>query len=120
MSETLKHTPGPWVSVESRFASETLILGPQVRVDDDEGAGRDTIAIIPMPSGCEWGPEHDSCTLGRPETDANASLIAAAPEMLEALQSAADFIERQGYSEWIGGSLVELREAISKATGADQ
>ncbi len=105
------HTPGPWIAVERQFASEVFILGPQVRVDDDEGAGRDTVAIIPLPSGCMWGPEHDDCTLDRPETDANARLIAAAPDMLATLRDIA--------KQWPESAAAKsARAALASATGA--
>ena len=63
------HTPGPWKlhRTRSRFGLNVV-------------AERGASCICEMPS---WDDEYI------PERDANARLIAAAPEMLEALESAA-------------------------------
>ncbi len=50
-------------------------------------------------------------------SEADARLIAAAPDLLEALKDAASLIERNGFREWTGGSLAEIRAAIAKAEG---
>ena len=63
----MKHTPGPW-SVERRSAEDVRIV---------DGNPNTTIATLG-----NWLPEF------RAERDANASLIAAAPDMVEALEDA--------------------------------
>jgi hypothetical protein len=63
-----KHTPGPW-----RISSDSSRSNP-IRICDDTGA--DTIAIV--------------CNLYRAAD--NARLIAAAPELAEALARVAEFL----------------------------
>jgi len=85
----MTHTPGPWTfSDEYVIAKETVIADPYcmaTRGQSDEG-----------------------------EMEANASLIAAAPDMLEALEEVASYLDKED-SE----SLVEtVNEAITKARGS--
>lgn len=75
--EVAKHTPGPW-EIEDPLGPETIWIVE---------AGKEThewraIAMLPasMPDDAEEHP------LLMPERDANARLIAAAPDMLEALR----------------------------------
>lgn len=86
------HTPGPWV--RSRHGQLFGANGRQVEVWD---------------AGIAWASRS-------PETEANARLIAAAPELLEALQTLVYNIEQA----WPGLShlapLVAARAAISKAS----
>ena len=63
MSTEAKHTPGPWTS------RATASLGPQYVVYP-EAAGPDVAIVY----------DHDGCT------EANARLLASAPELLEALR----------------------------------
>ena len=55
------------------------------------------------------------CVMPRPEQDANARLIAAAPELLEACQMVADMAV--SWQPLTPGDIAEVRAAISKATG---
>ena len=91
-----KHTPGPWT-----VNYETDING--MENDPENGcAGLVDVAHVYMRT-----------VPGRHE--ANARLIAAAPELLEALQEAVD---RQAYREGSGPNWWEnARAAIAKATG---
>lgn len=109
-----KHTPGPWVSAR----------------DFDENGRRakvTTIAVccdfvIGLPAAYEGGNYRDGDPSGDPEADAR--LIAAAPDLLEALKalaglypSAEEMNDSDEYSvteiDW-----VEIaRAAIAKATG---
>lgn len=98
-----KHTPGPWVIKE---------------IDHDEGA-RVSFGLV----GC-------GCRVyGMPEGEANARLIAAAPDLLAALESCAAECERAANalggresSPLVAGCLLnraaEARAAIAKATQA--
>lgn len=90
-----KHTPGPW-RVE-RHDGKTEIWSQNhfvARVDD-------ALFMSAKKHGLE---------------DGNARLIAAAPEMLEALASALNFIN--GYGEQTkAGIIYEIKSAIAKARG---
>lgn len=93
--EEFKGTPGPWVA-----STTDRSIGPVSR-DDDQSNGM----ILPI----AW-VEFD----GNPDyQQANANLIAAAPELLEALQDALHAFDKHGeHSEWDFA-----RAAIAKALG---
>ena len=96
---TVKHTPGPW-EAEELFDGETS-LGISIK------AGRDEVAHI---SG-----------IGPQDFD-NATLLAAAPDLLEALYLALPFIEDCAIDDcykpgYVNKSLVSIKAAIAKATG---
>lgn len=108
-----QHTPGPWESVKE---------------DGDEwwfgGTGGRQICIRAV-GGKSW---ESFAVLGaeeaETEADANARLIAAAPELLEALRSAVHLYTQYGLVSGApvdgisGGQWVnEARAAIAKATG---
>lgn len=98
-SNAAKHTPGPWNT------NRTLLNGTLVawHITSAKAGSVDPIANSSADTRRSVDEEAD-----------NASLIAAAPDMLEALQHVAAYdAERLGA---IGGSLV--RAAIAKATGA--
>lgn len=113
------HTPGPWVAA---FCDEPL----------PKGLDRDEVCILPhaaydavdifAPAREDVGPH--SC--GLPEFEANVRLIAAAPEMFEALTEILATFGNTKRDEWLNdegfkhAKLVELRAraAIAKATGA--
>lgn len=85
------HTPGPWL-IEPTDTSKAIVT--------------DDCVICEM---AVWAYEHQK------EIEANAHLIAAAPDLLEAaiaLQVAAPL----GQSEW-NAAADKLDKAISKATG---
>lgn len=99
-----KHTPGPWVAV-AHYVRTPL---------DAQGGGW-------MVADCR------DVSLPREQVQANAHLIAAAPELLEALEQAFDFppdffdrsddeLEQITVS---GRHLRMVRAAIAKATGAE-
>lgn len=85
----IKHTPGPWAHINP---DGFTVRHPQVYSDT--------------------GPVCNATWLGDVSIDelrANARLISAAPELLEALQEA---------SLWVDGELkTKVRAAIAKATG---
>jgi hypothetical protein len=83
-----EHTPGPW-----------KLAGPTTISNADE-----TIVI---------GYAHNYKT-PRVQTDANARLIAAAPELLEALKDAVCALQCSG-KDWPAET--KARAAIAKATG---
>lgn len=98
-----KHTAGPWAVLPATRVRPALIVGP---TDD----------------GDEIGTIREDDYLGGEEAAANARLIAAAPELLEACQSMDADLNDPGC--WIGALMspnpktVDLiRAAIAKATG---
>jgi len=90
----MKHTPGPWIV--SLWENEIF-----VRALDDENE-------------CA-----DICTMTDDEEDmqANARLIAAAPELLEALQLADRVLRDRDLDEYLAGEYQIIEDAIAKAQG---
>lgn len=108
MSSTSQHTPGPW---------QAIISGVTRAISTTNGAPKQ--ATI-----CRLFTECASFAPGEPE--ANARLIAAAPELLAALESALASIEGQaellrhcGAAYGIGATLAQSRAAIARATGGN-
>lgn len=96
MSE-IKHTQGPW-----RACGQRLIASAA-------GAGLPVCSVLPGGVGSE-------------QADANEYLIAAAPEMLEALREARGLLWAAVASLAINddGCIAQIDEAIEKATGGAQ
>lgn len=98
-----QHTPGPW-EVDRDYPGDVICeQGDVAATWCKEDVGK-TLRI------------GESAFSTREEAEANARIIAAAPELLEALKSAlktAEF-ERHPYRPWHG----EARAAIVKAKGA--
>lgn len=103
-----KFTPGPWLTKREGFSS--------VYVEARIGGG-----MIQEVAMC--GPTES----GQVQQEANANLIAAAPDLLEAAKTALGYIEavcfntnnakkRNNYAD----AAREIRAAISKATGEPQ
>ena len=86
-----KHTPGPWIRSADR------------KVLTDNGVSSVTLAQVVQREGVSWY-----------EAEANLRLIAAAPDLLTALQDAADAVHIHAPDSWV---LVQARAAIAKATG---
>lgn len=96
-----KHTPGPWVTAE-RIKTARIDDARMVRPADHCNYKHGATAIV-----------------GTSEADAN--LIAAAPELLVALQLMVDrFIDTEGsYGVWENEAIEAARAAIAKATGGE-
>ena len=101
MSSPRQHTPGPW-DVETK--------GSRHFVDGADGL---TVAYLDRAGVRE-----------KTEIEANARLIASAPELLAALEKALASIEGQaellrhcGAAYGIGATLAQARAAIARATG---
>ncbi len=90
-----KHTPGPWHHTGREFND--------VRDSDDE--------LVAVALHLRVGQPQRSVQ----EAEANARLIAAAPELLEALQQALEFVDGWKELSWCAPA----RAAIAKATGSD-
>jgi hypothetical protein len=95
------HTPGPWRVHEK---SPTLVI-------DKHG-----LVIAQAHSYAE-------CGIMRDEAEANARLIAAAPELLEALESVVEMYDARPCDAYPKGTLVYLQDVIKplilKAKGED-
>lgn len=98
---TTKHTPGPWV-----LEDNPTVNGQQVASFEKSGvmAGNRCLQVIV-----------------RSNNAADASLIAAAPEMLEALQRLVEIEDGPGMAVigWCD-ALDAARAAIAKATGEQE
>jgi hypothetical protein len=113
MSDTPKHTPGPWYTdsrgqIWRRPINELYEYGGGV-------AGDKPLASVVR----GWYNEDES---GYP-VEANAQLIAAAPEMLEALKECRLFIGRMPHPDFANGGTVDviyknILQAIAKAEGS--
>jgi hypothetical protein len=106
MSE-VKHTPGPWIITQESYG--TVIRGAEVVRESDgyEYPFREYVAST-------WGERSDT-------TDADARLIAAAPEMLDALRRASMALAWASDREPV---LIDdynaVNDIIARATGSQQ
>lgn len=101
-----KHTPGPW--------AYALEYGPSVtELPRITTVARCANYVIGLPSEYPGGNYRDGDPSGDEEADAR--LIAAAPELLEALELLTAGIENSVSDTYI--PLVKARAAIAKATG---
>lgn len=109
-----KHTPGPW-RVPDQTYRRHLTVETSDKIDVFDG-------MVACPgSGGSVSYTDTICTLGwqgTPEWEANARLIAAAPDLLEALERCLNFIEN---TESEMGDTLECgdkaRAAIARAKG---
>lgn len=98
-----KHTPGPWFV--GKIRQEDLV---QVKVKD----GREEYSICDL--WCDVWEDIDGRPLTR-EQKANACLIAAAPDLLEALEGLWPFIHERGMAK---GEKSPFKAAWLKAEAA--
>lgn len=100
MAETVKHTPGPW-----EFDGDNAVMA-------EVGAHICTVSM-----GDDFPClEDDQRANAEAECKANANLIAAAPELLEALKALLDQLVGDEFADDIS-SVVSARSAVSKAEG---
>ena len=103
MKQSLKHTPGPWMIAEPEFGSNKTYVVTCEHEDEP------TLQVLVQ-----------DCSLEQSRKMSNARLIAAAPEMLEALERITKLIETDNLIESHGrlmGSYLEACQAIEKARG---
>lgn len=98
------HTPGPWMAA----AGPSSVVGWPVV---ERPRGRSVCSVSWLPG---LPPEIQA------EVRANATLIAAAPDLLHAAERALRVLKATGESVRPGNALGELEAAIAKATGAGQ
>ena len=98
-----KHTPGPWKVQNNNGVPVTIESG-------GIGDGRVVTMLVDL-----FGDRHDDTT----ENAANARLIAAAPELLEAAMAYVNHV--RGYHDTLSDGELEVlnlcQAAIAKATG---
>lgn len=104
-----KHTPGPW-----KYIDATKVAGMQFAPACVIQSGDKNIARFSWNDNSPWFPTKE-------ESQANARLIAAAPELLEALKGLLADIEDYQRVNNLGGEnnhwQVISRAAIAKAEG---
>jgi hypothetical protein len=109
MSDAPKHTPGPWV-IDREVRPEYVCSIHHV---PEDGEGRKYLFVRGKLGHWPGDPI---------ENMANARLIAAAPDMLEALKECAEYIETDAHPNFYREETVDLiyskaLEAIAKAEG---
>jgi len=103
-----KHTPGPW--------AYALEYGPNITEPPRiTTVGRCANYVIGLPSEYPGGNYRDGDPSGDEEADAR--LIAAAPELLEALELARDHIDMAALEVSHCKDADRIRAAIAKARG---
>lgn len=114
--KTTKHTPGPWTIVETGKTGLGEVVCEVGRGGDIDP--RDEDSLYQVGRMCDWGGWDKETTL------ANARLIAAAPEMLAALEDILNGLEHAGCSsQHCSGTCHycatrrRAREAIAKTEG---
>jgi hypothetical protein len=106
----MNHTPGPWETHQDIDGRNSVrVCKPDGEPEDEavawiyENVGR----------GCRPIAEAEIIGMSRLEAEANARLIAAAPELLEACKESLPYIEGPGDSYVYG----LIKAAIEKAEG---
>lgn len=103
-----KHTPGPWRVSEQ---SPTIIKQDMRMIGNESGV---LIGSASGYTGSGFFPTDE-------EAVANARLIAAAPELLEALEEVMSMLGSELVKDTLGYEWHDkARAAIAKATGSDQ
>ena len=116
-----QHTPGPWVAKREHVCDELtrcrktdkgFVATPEPR-----------FASFVQPLGLQvYGPDWRHGEHDKPESDyicANARLIAAAPELLEAAKETTEYLAGPSTPECRMKVLVKLLRAIAKAEGKE-
>lgn len=99
-----KHTPGPWIGAGPSFGDPLPRYTTEI-VTEWEGEGGEVLAICELPLH-----HHDN------ENEANARLIAAAPDLLKALRDL--LAEADDVIATCPLTRAAARAAIAKAEGA--
>ena len=95
-----KHTPGPWL------LQETTVYA----------LNEERIPVNRFTASIDSGWRNEKSRISRKEVEANARLISAAPELLEALELVMDrLVDRHESDE----AAIMARVAIAKATGEE-
>lgn len=105
----IKHTPAPW-----RVSSES----PRIIQKDYRAIGSDAGFLI----ASTMGHDNSGFYASEQEADANARLIAAAPELLEALEACTKAMASvlPDFNPYDQAAYDKARAAIAKAKGEEQ
>lgn len=117
-----KHTPGPWIQAGPSYGGAKMFYTSDIHTEEpDEDDVYQCICHMPR-----WSQEYDE------ENEANAAIIAAAPDLLEALEqllidmqiaqgnmdaAAKNDKKWEGCAEEIEPRCISARAAIAKAKG---
>lgn len=106
---TAQHTPGPWEQSIKGYDSDFFVEGEwEIAIcgsDKHDGELPPMIAAV------------TNLSLVDEEAEANARLIAAAPDLLEALQSLVDMDVAYQRGPKVAEAIENARASIAKATG---
>lgn len=107
MGTEAKHTPGPWHVDEPPYEFNRYISG-NAHKDGDDWVSTSVAKVL-------------GNATSRNVTEANARLIAAAPELLDAVKELADLMDAVRDGNYAPDSFTTqpARAAIAKATGAE-
>lgn len=100
------HTPGPWHLSDSADMRGRGYIRPSSPEAMREDGSRPAVARV------------STTGIGYSTFVANAQLIAAAPDLLDACQAALRYLNRDDYADAdLSGLCTTLRDAVSKAGG---
>lgn len=105
--ENNKHTPAPWMLGNPDRDNNTEIYGDDFLSDGSKANGKINICTV---WGDNAGSLHDDIN------SANAKLIYAAPDLLNAAKMAIEYIAEVNYGDKRRQAYQYLLEAIKKAT----
>ena len=122
-----KHTPGPWFLSEKDMSlseDDVMSIGVMTKTgaDDDESTCVTSVSAFGVASYEEGGVTYYGATAPDAASlavaHANARLIAAAPDLLEALRALVEAVEDNDQDSL--RELIAAHAAIAKAEGAQQ
>jgi hypothetical protein len=96
----MKHTPGPWINADGFIHSEATEDRP----------------FICQLHNCFVANDNSVGFAEADNTEANAKLIAAAPELLEALEAIIRIVKPGDKTGWYTSEWIAAEKAIKKAT----
>ena len=120
--DNVKHTPGPWMFHPDYKNNECTIVRPEdggkpwISRDVAIASGEKTVAHANFWTAEGGFPRVDN----EAEMLVNARLIAAAPELLDVLETLTGFAEPDGHlpdNIYVRKAVAAANEVISKATG---
>lgn len=112
-----KHTPGPWEYEPGGWGGDESVgvqPAPGMIFHCYDQSRKASVGIAALERPTYWDRENGTIAIG--QEDANARLIAAAPDLLAASKLALETLTNNGFS---GVSVNALTAAIAKAEGGD-